>query len=164
MNPIKIFLTASISIFLISCTSPSNDNSAPAKWDQAKLDFVSQSQCPTGRKLAEDLDATLKNNFDDLGGPVGNVIGFFSGNGSCALDHSINDNMAFGWFEVKISNCLKNGSIWTRQSFTEGDNIYRYVYQRADVIDGETISIGATGGVPVSYGRDHAGLRLLSCE
>jgi len=155
---------AFILIFNLVACSEEKNNSAPAKFDEAKLREISSVYCTAGKKLVElNLDAnTVEFEYLNVGVPI---VAFVNGDDRCALTSDINDSWGIGWFTVNIrSDCLPNGSFWKITSGLNSNDVRDYTLESIDPQDLPDIHLGGPRDMNTKYARDHAGLRALECK
>jgi len=159
----RMILASILILTLVGCSKEKN-NSAPAKFDEAKLSEISSDYCEAGKKLVEMDLAPRTVKFEYLNNAA-RVVGFMNGSGACALTSDINDSWVTGWFTVNIrSNCLPNGSFWKITSDLNSNDIRDYTLESISPQDLPDIHLGGPRDMNTIYARDHAGLRVLHCQ
>jgi len=163
----RVDLAIIMATILTAC-SATKDNSQLAKFDATLIQAASDKYCKPGQQLTENTNA-IQADFEDLGSGAP-IFGFVNGSDNCALTNDIDDHWSQplsddGWFHVAIhSSCLKNGSLWEIQSSLNASPGHYYTLKSFDDTSAATIDLNAIRDLPGAYARDHAGLRILTCQ
>ena len=158
-------LFLSLFFILFSCkNSKGNKSLGIPNLDGDQLLSISKSICPERQtlKLVESENISI--------GTLRSAVAFVAGTDPCALSDEINDTwsdlLGRQWFfELtfdKPLGCIANNSVWTYVTGQSADGKVEYFY--SDFEKARQLRIKSDYDISASYARNHAGLRVLTCQ